>query len=102
VIYIFVAAEAQHANHSPQSESVLRPTQRVSKLALGMASGTLPRGSPDARSIRTPDVSTALRRVVAKAEDITGHRIKEALRKANDQLGELRTKIVQYSNQEAD
>jgi hypothetical protein len=101
VIYIFVAAEAQQANHPPRSGYVPRLTQRISKLASGMVSSTLPRGSPDARSVLTPDVSAAPRRVMAKAEDINGHRIKEALTKANAQLDELTTKITKYSNQEA-
>jgi hypothetical protein len=102
VIYIFVAAEAQQASHLLPSGYVPRLTQRISKLAPGMANGTSPRGSPDARSVRTQDVSVAPRRVMAKVvEDITGHRIKEALTKANVHLDVLRTKIVHYSNQEA-
>jgi hypothetical protein len=102
VIYIFVAAEAQQANHMPWSGRVKHLTRRISKSTSGMASGTSLRHSPDARSFRTPDVSASLRRVIVKAvEDITGHRINEALKKANDQLKALTTKIEQYSKQEA-
>lgn len=97
VIYIFVAAEAQQANHPPRFGYIPRLTQRISELAPGMDSGTPRRGSPDASSVRTPDVSAAPRRI----EDITGHRIKKALTHANAQLNELTTKIVKYSNQEA-
>jgi hypothetical protein len=102
VIYIFVAAEAQQANNQPRYGYVSRLTRRISKLARGVASSTLPQSSPDARSVRTPDVSAAPRRVMVKAaKDITGHRIKEALAKANDHLHLLTTNIAQYSKQEA-
>jgi hypothetical protein len=102
VIYIFVAAEAQLANRPPRSGYVRRPTRRISKLVLGMTSGALPSGSPDARSVRTPDASAAPRRVMAEApEDIAGDRIKVALKNANDHLDALTAKIAQYSKQEA-
>ncbi len=102
VIYIFVAAEAQQDNHPPRSGYVPRLTQRIQELAPGMASGTPQRGSPDASSARTSDVSAGLHRVMAKAaEDISGHRIKEALANANDQLHALTAKIAKYSKQEA-
>jgi hypothetical protein len=102
VIYIFVAAEAQQTSHPPWYEYVPRFAQRISKLTRRMVSRTPPRGSPDARSVRTPDVSPAPRRVMVKAvEDITGYRIKEALANANAYLRTLTTHIAQYSKQEA-
>lgn len=102
VIYIFVAAEAQQFNHQPRHGHARRLTRRISKLARGVASRTLPAGSPDPSSVHTPDVSVAPRRVVAEAaEDVTGNRVKEALVNANAHLHTLSVNIAQYSNQEA-